>query len=187
MGTPVNPAKHLEALAADMLGQRIFAVDFAWGYTLLERHLAATRAWLDGLELEPHAGLARDKARQAFGALDVAMAHLRTFVEESELPELDRGLAAAREAAWELEEAFALARVAGPPLDELPDRARIAPEVERTWQRDFDATVTRHRGESRVTFVCKECGWEFSYVEEAPVGELEVPFSEIVCPLCHPE
>lgn len=187
METPVNPAKHLETLASDMLGQRIFAVDFAWGYTVLEQHLAATRAWLVGLALEPRAELAREKARQALGALDVAMAHLRTFVEEGELAQLDRGLAAAREAAWELEEAFALARVSGPPLDELPDRARIAPQVERDWQRDFAATVTRHRGESRVTFVCKECGWEFSYVEEAPVGELEVPFSAIVCPLCHPE
>lgn len=187
MGTPVNPAKHLETLATDMLSQRIFAVDFAWGFTVLERHVDLVRAWLDGLgELGADAEHARERARAALGELAGAMDRLRAFVEEGDLADLDRGLAAARQAAWSLDEAFAAARAAGGAVAGFPERARIAPEVEREWQRDFAATVTRHRGESRVTFTCRECGWEFSYVEEAPVGELEVPFSEIVCPLCHP-
>lgn len=174
----MNPARHLERLVEEVLSQKIFAVDFAWGFTLLERHLAAAAAWL---ATQPES-LTRERTRNALERLDEAMGHLRTFVEENRLPELDRGLAAARQAAWDLEEAFALARREG--LHELPDRVSIEPAVQRDWQREFAATVTRHQGESRVTFTCRRCGWEFSYVEEAPVGELEVPFEELQCPLC---
>lgn len=181
-----NPAKHLEQLATDMLAQRIFAVDFAWGFTLLERHLATLGPWLAALgELEGPAGLARERARAGLAELDEAMGQLRRFVEEGELADLDRGLATARQAAWTLEEAFAAARPLGPPMGEFPERARLAP-AGRDWQRDWAAAVTRHQGCSRATFTCRTCGWELSFVQEAEAGEWEIPFSEILCPLCHP-
>lgn len=184
---PVNPARQLERLLEDVLAQRIFAVDFAWGFTLLERHLAGARGWVEGLDgLEPARELQREQALGALSRMDEAMARARAFVEEGDLADLDRALAAARQAAWSFEEVFAAARDGEGVVGEIPARLRVEPRVEREWQREWSATVTRHQGESRATFRCKECGWEFSYVEEAPAGELEVPFSSLACPLCHP-
>lgn len=172
-----NPARALERLVEQVLGQQIFAVDFAWGFTRLERHLEGARA-AEGPRDPRLAAL----EGQAAGRLEAAMGHLRGFVEEAELGRLDRGLAELRGAAWAFDELLAAARGTG-------EEARIerfaCPELlERDWQRGWEGQVTRHLGESRAVFRCRTCGWEFVYVEEAPVGEIELPFEELGCPAC---
>lgn len=188
MGEKANAARHLERLVEEVLAQEIFAVDFAWGYTLLERHLSGLRDWIHSLEdLKPQERAARDRALEGLELLDQAMTHIRRFAEQRDLGELDRGLAAARNAAWALEEAAARARYAGGRVASLAERLRIPHKLEREWQKRWEGTVYRHQGESRAVFTCRRCGWELTYVTEAGPGELEVPFSELTCPFCDEE
>lgn len=168
---PINPARHLENLVEEVLAQKIFAVDFAYGFTRLERHLAGVREWLEGREVD---GLAE---------LEQAMASVRAFVEQKTLGDLDRGLATARRATWMLEQSMARAELEG---SELPGRLRIAPGLQREWQERWSARVFRHQGESRMVFACKSCEFELTYVAEAAVGEVELPFGELSCPFCDP-
>ncbi len=168
---PVNPARHLENLVEEVLAQKIFAVDFAYGFTRLERHLAEVRHWLAGGGLE------------GLDELEQAMASVRAFVEQKSLGDLDRGLATARRATWMLEQSMAQAELEG---SELPRRLRIMPRLQRDWQERWSARVFRHQGESRMVFACKQCDFELTYVAEAPVGEVELPFSELNCPFCDP-
>ncbi|GMU56533.1 MAG: hypothetical protein AMXMBFR33_56790 [Candidatus Xenobia bacterium] len=171
MEQPVNPARHLENLVEEVLAQKIFAVDFAYGFTRLERHLAGVRQWLAGRELE------------GLDELEQAMASVRAFVEQKSLGDLDRGLATARRATWMLEQSMARAELEG---NDLPERLRIAPGLQREWQERWSARVFRHQGESRMVFACKQCDFELTYVAEAAVGEVELPFSELSCPFCDP-
>ncbi len=171
MDQPINPARHLENLVEEVLAQKIFAVDFAYGFTRLERHLVEVREWLAGRQLD------------GMDELEQAMASVRAFVEHKSLGDLDRGLAAARKATWMLEQSMARAELEG---NELPARLRIDPGLQRDWQERWSARVFRHQGESRMVFACRQCDFELTYVAEAPVGEVELPFSELSCPFCDP-
>jgi hypothetical protein len=173
----VNPARFLEKLVEDVLGQKIFVVDFAWGFTCLERHCLQAGAWLG-----ENPGPAAELARHGLDQLRAALACLRRFAEEKNLGQLDRGLALARQAAWTLEEALAVARRVGPP--DLAEHLNIPDTLQREWQRQWSATVTRHLGESRATLRCRSCGWELTYVAPADVLEFELPFEELSCPFC---
>ncbi len=174
MSERVNPGRHLEQLVEEVLAQKIFAVDFAFGFSRLERHLAGVRTWL----------AAHDRSLPAVDELQKALDSVRAFAEQKTLGDLDRGLAAARSATWMLEDAMARATVEGGIMSELPDRLRIDPALERDWQERWQAKVYRHQGESRMVFACKTCDFEFTYVAEAPVGEVELPFEELTCPFC---
>lgn len=174
MSERVNPGRHLEQLVEEVLAQKIFAVDFAYGFSRLERHLAEVRAWLS----------AEGREVPALEELQEALDSVRAFTEQKTLGDLDRGLAAARRATWKLEEAMARATVEGGAMAELPERLRIDPELKRDWQTRWSARVFRHQGESRMVFACKTCDFEFTYVAEAPVGEVELPFEELACPFC---
>lgn len=174
MSDPVNPGRHLENLVEEVLAQKIFAVDFAYGFTRLERHVAGVRAWLE----------TQQRPLPALEELQRALDFVRAFAEEKSLGDLDRGLALARSATWSLEEAMARATVEGGVMAELPGRLRIDPALERAWQHRWSARVYRHQGESRMVFACKSCDFELTYVAEAAVGEIELPFEELLCPFC---
>ena len=77
-----------------------------------------------------------------------------------------------------------MSTIEGGIMSVLPDRLRIDPALVRDWQERWQAKVFRHQGESRMVFACKTCDFEFTYVAEAPVGEVELPFEELTCPFC---
>lgn len=186
LAEPLNPARHLELLVELLLAQRLYAIEFAWSFTVLERHLQAAAQWLRRLpplsaEQDSVRGLTLDLLESLGGAID----HLRIFAEQADLGALDRGLAAARTLRFPLDEAAARAELVGGLLREFTPRVWSDPTVGRPWQKDWEASVVRHMGESRVTFVCKTCGWDFTYVAEVgSAEELELPFRELECSLC---
>lgn len=173
----------------DVLAQRIYAVEFAWGYTVVARHTDHALAWLDRLEQQagPGSRAALQPARAGMAALQSSLRLLRRFVEEKDLASLDRGLAQLRRAVFPLQEAAAAAELLGGALADLPQHLFLDPAQDREWDAAWKARVQRHQGESRVTFTCKQCGWELSYVSVVGSAEqLEVPFSELECPFCSP-
>ncbi|MBI3925623.1 MAG: hypothetical protein HY319_08795 [Armatimonadetes bacterium] len=184
----LNPARRLELLLEALLGQRLYSVEFAWAFTVLERHLRESRRWLECLEqLSDDESSVRERTLSVLSELGEAMQEVRRFAEEGELGALDRGLAGARRARFPLDEMAARADRVGGPIAFLRERIWSDSSADRPWQEAWDATVSRHRGETRVTFACKTCGWDFTYVAEAgSAEELEVPFSELECPFCSP-
>lgn len=175
----VNPARQLEHLVEAVLAQKLYAVEFAWGFTLLEQHL-------DSLAHQPRNDEERafgERLERAVQALRVAMAQVRRFTEEVDLGELDRGLAGARAQIYPFDELQALARRLQ--LTELAEGMFVLEALERGWQRSWEASVTRHQGETRAVFTCRACGWELTWVQEVgSAEELEMPFAELSCPLC---
>ena len=175
----VNPARQLEHLVEAVLAQKLYAIEFAWGFTLLERHLENLICLPRNEDELAFAG----RLAKAVTSLRVALDHIRTFTEEADLGELDRGLAGARAEIFAWDELRALARLLA--LPELAEEIFVVESLERPWQEQWEATVTRHQGESRAVFACRTCGWELTYVQEVDSAqELEMPFSEIICPLC---
>lgn len=166
----------MEHLVEAVLAQKLYAVEFAWGFTLLERHL-------DELTFEPRSDDERafaGRLQRTVGGLRAALAHIRHFTEEVDLGELDRGLAGARAEIFAFDELQALARRLN--LSELADRLFVSDALERDWQESWEASVTRHQGETRAVFTCRVCGWELAWVQEAgSAEELELDLS---CPLC---
>ncbi len=169
----------MEHLVEAVLAQKLYAVEFAWGFTVLERHL-------EELTFEPQTDEERafaHRLQRTVASLRGALAHIRQFTEEVDLGALDRGLAGARAEIFPFDELQALARRMN--LPELAERLFVPEALERGWQEAWEGSVTRHEGETRAVFTCRTCGWELTWVEEVgSAEELELPFSELSCPLC---
>lgn len=183
----LNPARHLEELVEAVLAQRIYAVEFAWGFTLVAHHLSAAQEGIQALEVTstPEERVVLATAGRALETLGRALDALRRFTEEKDLGSLDRGLALARQARFPLDEAVAAAGLVGGTLTALPPLLWLDPAPSRDWEEGWQALVQRQHGETRATFRCKQCGWEFTYTRESSSSEqLELPLSDLDCPLC---
>jgi hypothetical protein len=115
-----------------------------------------------------------NRARQA---LELA----RRFVESGELQRLDEALGLARLSHQEQASV----------VEQYPELAEsLRPHLERSSDltEKWSTSVQRHRGVSRATFRCLQCGWELTYAAETDAAQpLEIPFEQLDCPVCYPE